>query len=103
MLTYLLHTTHAAKYGSRAGLGITLIQYGFVSRSMSTDMGGDAGSGNDGYDSDGQATSLFKRLLPRMYMSQGGGDTSDSGFAHNTLVRDWLSFTLMTVGESHFN
>ncbi len=27
-LTYLLHTTHAAKNGSRAGLGITLIQLG---------------------------------------------------------------------------
>jgi hypothetical protein len=29
LLTYLLHSTHAAKQGSRAGLGITLIQYGF--------------------------------------------------------------------------
>lgn len=29
LLTYLLHTTHAAKNGSRAGLGVTLIQYGF--------------------------------------------------------------------------
>jgi hypothetical protein len=33
MLTYLLHTTHAAKDGSRAGLGISLIQYGFYVRS----------------------------------------------------------------------
>ncbi|KAJ8296834.1 Metal homeostatis protein BSD2 [Rhodotorula toruloides] len=29
LLTYILHTTHAAKNGSRAGLGITLIQLGF--------------------------------------------------------------------------
>lgn len=29
LLTYLLHTTHAAKNGSKAGLGVTLIQYGF--------------------------------------------------------------------------
>jgi hypothetical protein len=28
LLTYVLHTTHAAKNGSRAGLGITLIQLG---------------------------------------------------------------------------
>ncbi|KIL64504.1 hypothetical protein M378DRAFT_106192 [Amanita muscaria Koide BX008] len=34
LLTYLLHTTHAAKFGSRAGLGLTLIQYGFYSRKM---------------------------------------------------------------------
>lgn len=33
LFTYLLHTTHAAKYGSRAGLGITLVQYGFYLRS----------------------------------------------------------------------
>ncbi|KAL8708785.1 MAG: hypothetical protein Q9220_006346 [cf. Caloplaca sp. 1 TL-2023] len=36
LLTYLLHTTHAAKNGSRAGLGITLIQYGFYMRSGSS-------------------------------------------------------------------
>ena len=32
LLTYLLHTTHAAKHGSRAGLGITLVQWGFGMR-----------------------------------------------------------------------
>ncbi|OUM53142.1 hypothetical protein BVG19_g2399 [[Candida] boidinii] len=29
VITYLLHTSHAAKQGSRAGLGITLITYGY--------------------------------------------------------------------------
>ncbi|KAG0178013.1 hypothetical protein DFQ29_004033 [Apophysomyces sp. BC1021] len=38
MLTYLLHTTHAAKQGSRAGLGISLVQYGFYIRSRGTLM-----------------------------------------------------------------
>ncbi len=32
LLTYLLHTTHAAKYGSRAGLGVSWIQYGLAVR-----------------------------------------------------------------------
>ncbi|KAJ7929908.1 hypothetical protein B0H13DRAFT_1962448 [Mycena leptocephala] len=32
LLTYVLHTTDAARLGSRAGLGITLIQYGFALR-----------------------------------------------------------------------
>jgi len=32
MLTYMLHTSHAAKNGSRAGLGVTFIQYGFYLR-----------------------------------------------------------------------
>ncbi|KAI9321385.1 hypothetical protein BX666DRAFT_2017391 [Dichotomocladium elegans] len=34
MLTYLLHTSHAAKQGSRTGLGITFVQYGFYIRSQ---------------------------------------------------------------------
>lgn len=38
MLTYLLHTTHAAKNGSRAGLGITLIQYGLYLRTRSAEL-----------------------------------------------------------------
>lgn len=29
VITYLLHTSHAAKQGSRAGLGVTLITYGY--------------------------------------------------------------------------
>ncbi|GAA97093.1 uncharacterized protein L969DRAFT_96972 [Mixia osmundae IAM 14324] len=33
LLTYLLHTSHAAKNGSRAGLGITMIQYALYLRS----------------------------------------------------------------------
>ncbi|GAA5994783.1 Bsd2p [Rhodotorula paludigena] len=35
LLTYILHTTHAAKNGSRAGLGITLIQLGFYIKQRS--------------------------------------------------------------------
>lgn len=37
LLTYLLHSTHAAKNGSRAGLGITLIQYGFYMKGSPDD------------------------------------------------------------------
>lgn len=29
LLTYILHTSHAAKHGSRAGLGVTFITYGY--------------------------------------------------------------------------
>lgn len=38
LLTYVLHTTHAAKFGSRAGLGITLIQVGFSIRKKAEEM-----------------------------------------------------------------
>jgi hypothetical protein len=38
LLTFVLHTTHAAKYGSQAGLGITLIQYGFYLRTRADEI-----------------------------------------------------------------
>ena len=38
LLTYVLHTTHAAKYGSRVGLGITLIQFGLNTRSKAEEL-----------------------------------------------------------------
>ncbi|KAG5518148.1 hypothetical protein PMAC_003334 [Pneumocystis sp. 'macacae'] len=38
LLTYLLHTTYAAKCGSKAGLGTTLIQYGFYMRSIKNNV-----------------------------------------------------------------
>ncbi|EMR08435.1 hypothetical protein PNEG_03267 [Pneumocystis murina B123] len=51
LLTYLLHTTHAAKNGSKAGLGTTLIQYGFYMRSIKDNIfdqdNSDANSEND--------------------------------------------------------
>ncbi len=57
LLTYLLHTTHAARFGSRAGLGVTLIQYGFALRSRSDeDPNGNGwwGAGNGQYGNEGQ-------------------------------------------------
>ena len=49
LLTYLLHSTHAAKNGSRAGLGMTLIRYGFYMKDIPNPG---AGSGAAGMGSD---------------------------------------------------
>ncbi|GAA5864555.1 hypothetical protein JCM3774_005164 [Rhodotorula dairenensis] len=52
LLTFILHTTHAAKNGSRAGLGITLIQLGFYLKQrtdgLSTTVPGDETGLNGG-------------------------------------------------------
>jgi len=78
LLTYLLHTTHASKYGSRAGLGVTLIQYGFYMRSAEAQVPV-AGDGNSmwGWSDDNEnggngagaagsraAASMIKRVMP---------------------------------------
>ena len=103
LLTYLLHTTHAARLGSRAGLGVTLIQYGFALRGRLDDPSGSKG------DSAGWNRSWSPAPIP-----SEAGDSPYYGHHHsapnatmteeqaNTLVADatteWLSFFLMTVG-----
>ncbi|CAG8563632.1 9955_t:CDS:2 [Diversispora eburnea] len=59
LLTYLLHTTHSAKNGSRAGLGITLVQYGFYLRGRSLQEEGGY------YSSYGDTDMSDKELLAR--------------------------------------
>lgn len=90
LLTYLLHTTHAAKNGSRAGLGITLVQFGFMMRGRSDD--GDATTG-----SPPPETSPGD---PNAYNFQGATDSAtDPAGADTSLGRnEWLSYVLMVVG-----
>lgn len=38
LLTYVLHTTHAAKHGSRAGLGVTMLRYAFHLRALAQEL-----------------------------------------------------------------
>lgn len=53
LLTYVLHTTHSSKYGSRAGLGVTLIQYGFYLRSRAQEIRDTGDIDPDGTDGTG--------------------------------------------------
>ncbi|KAF7316978.1 hypothetical protein HMN09_00432200 [Mycena chlorophos] len=92
LLTYLLHNTHAGKLGSRAGLGLTLIQYGLVSRSGST--GSDTGS-----DGESEAAPEWPGLRRAAEPSEADAnhglvDLAVGGISY----KDWLSFLLMTVG-----
>ncbi|KAF7327609.1 hypothetical protein MKEN_00340100 [Mycena kentingensis (nom. inval.)] len=99
LLTYLLHTSHAGKYGSRAGLGLTLIQYGFASRSGA---GGSTGFGPDGSDPDevpdfGLTPNAEPSPIPSEQAPSPDSDISDFAVA-GISSRDWLSFLLMTLG-----
>ncbi|KAJ7593069.1 hypothetical protein C8J56DRAFT_779264 [Mycena floridula] len=78
-VTYVVHTSHAGKYGSRAGLGLTLIQYGFYSRSVISDetVPGDEPPATD----------------------SNNVSTDPSGDSMvNPTSGDWISFMLMTIG-----
>lgn len=109
LLAHLLHTTHAARLGARAGLGITLIQYGFALRERlgsSTSLEAEA-AWEETWKSGGR---------PTWPTAAEAGDYYNNGTAvpingtaptlteeqANILVADatteWLSFFLMTVG-----
>ena len=95
LLTYLLHTTHAAKHGSRAGLGITLIQYGFTMRAVpSGDIpSGGSGDGVGAVPTDPNAHDFDPNKVAGSVASGGMGDVT-AGLS----TSDWFSYILMIVG-----
>lgn len=105
LLTYLLHSTHAAKNGSRAGLGVTLIQYGFYMKGT-TESGGDPMGGGGG----GQMSSSDDYMAPPdpnahefdpstvTSAAGSGGAGGDSGSFADVASSDWVAYILMIVG-----
>ncbi|KAI4173456.1 MAG: hypothetical protein LQ348_006587 [Seirophora lacunosa] len=114
LLTYLLHTTHAAKNGSRAGLGITLIQYGFSVRSSSPPSSSQPGNAADGafaqptdpnsidFDPNtvgDSATAAAAAAAAAMAASQQGtGSAATQSTLSSIANSEWLAYTLMIVG-----
>lgn len=96
LLTYLLHTTHAAKNGSRAGLGITLVQMGFTMKGATsgTPTNDNPTTGFDGSIPNDPNAHDFD---PNAVTSSGGGSDmtpASSGISST----DWLAYALMIVG-----
>lgn len=95
LLTYLLHTTHAAKNGSLAGLGLTLVQYGFYNHASPSD--GNANPGQFAGTPPDPNSHDFNPNNPGgdNAASGGGGEASSgSGFTSS----DMISYGLMIVG-----
>lgn len=92
LLTYLLHTTHAAKNGSLAGLGLTLVQYGFYMRngasSDNANPGQFSGTPPDPNSHD------FDPNNPTGNQGSPGGSGGANGFTSS----DFVSYGLMIVG-----
>jgi hypothetical protein len=102
LLTYLLHTTHAAKNGSRAGLGATLVQYGFT---MKGAAGIGRGSDASGAPSDAGAVFAGTPADPNTHDFDPATEGSSSGFEQGVnsglgaiTGSDWFAYILMIVG-----
>ncbi|KAF2869117.1 hypothetical protein BDV95DRAFT_578408 [Massariosphaeria phaeospora] len=96
LLTYLLHTTHAAKNGSRAGLGITLVQYGFSMKGAAS-IAPNNDAPNDNFDvgipSDPNAHDFDPSAVAPSTTEQGMTPVS-AGISRT----DLLAYGLMIVG-----
>lgn len=106
LLTYLLHTTHAAKNGSKAGLGITLVQYGFYMRSgrstvPSPTNGQDpaftAPEDPNSHDFDPNAVSDSASAAAAAAIAESSQQAAAGGAA-SVANSDWIAYALMIVG-----
>jgi hypothetical protein len=93
LLTYLLHTTHAAKNGSRAGLGLTLVQYGFYMKG-----GSDGGSGDGGSDYVPPPDPNSHNFDPTSVTDGSSGGGGGGGAVSDITTSEWISYVLMIVG-----
>ncbi|KAL8940004.1 MAG: hypothetical protein Q9211_002483 [Gyalolechia sp. 1 TL-2023] len=110
LLTYLLHTTHAAKNGSRAGLGITLIQYGFYMRgsaSTETPQPSNPGEGlaqpsdpnSIDFDPNAVGDSAAAAAAAAMAASSQTGAAGSAQSTFSSIASsEWLAYALMIVG-----
>ena len=103
LLTYLLHTTHAAKNGSRAGLGLTLVQYGFYMKgSGSNGSGSSDGTGDPsqfaGAPTDPNAHDFNPNAVETSGTDGSKGGSSSGGGLGGLASSEWLSYILMIVG-----
>jgi len=113
LLTYLLHTSHAARLGSRAGLGVTLIQYGFALRGKLDGGDADSSSGWDIWGSSASAPEPTASPAPTSEADAWMGHHHGFGSMNNTTASEqaaveamlneatteWLSFFMMTLGS----
>ena len=106
LLTYLLHTTHAAKNGSRAGLGITLVQYGFYMKGSSSaaapPSSGDPTFGQppdpNSHDFDPSSVSSEAASAAAAAAVAASQDSGSSSRLSSIASSDWFAYVLMIVG-----
>ncbi|KAL8646380.1 MAG: hypothetical protein Q9210_006174 [Variospora velana] len=112
LLTYLLHTTHAAKNGSRAGLGITFIQYGFYMRSSpapSSSQPNNPADGNFAQPTDpnsidfdpntvGDSAAAAAAAAAMAAGQQSGGSVATQSTLSSIASSEWLAYALMILG-----
>lgn len=102
VVTYFLSTTHAARYGSRAGLGLTFIQYGAYWRAAQNLEAGASRAEqqeiawwNETMIVDSNSTTLLGSMMSQNGTDNGEVYDGDLGWGG----KDWLALFFMTFGK----
>jgi len=95
LLTYLLHSSHAAKNGSRAGLGVTLIQYGFYMKNTNAGSGAGGMSGSQGGEGYANPPDPNAHDFDPNTVASGG---DEGGGVGDIAGSEWVAYILMIVG-----
>ena len=104
LLTYLLHTTHAAKNGSRAGLGVTLVQYGFYMKNSASrkyrDTNPRFGQPTDPNSHDFDPSTLSDSAAAAAVATAADSqlDGNNGASARGLATTEWLAYILMIAG-----
>ncbi|KAJ7044471.1 hypothetical protein C8F04DRAFT_989994 [Mycena alexandri] len=105
ILTFLFHSTHAARLGSRAGLGVTLIQYGFALRSRGESLEDEAANSWSGWNNNPRPTfptaaeaAAYYNGSAEALASTGIITPEEANAAVADATYEWFSFFLMTIG-----
>lgn len=105
LLTYLLHTTHAAKNGSKAGLGIALVQWGFSMKSSGVTepdpgQGGQLPPDPNSHDIGASTADAAAAAVAAMIDGQDV-NTGPNGAGRTTwsiTSSDWIAYGVMILG-----
>ena len=106
VITYFLSTTHAARYGARAGLGLTFIQYGAYWRAAQIMEPGPSRAEQQemawwnetmvATGSSANATAFLDSMANQNGTDASPGYYSDFGWGG----KDWLALFFMTFGKN---
>lgn len=107
VITYFLSTTHAARYGSRAGLGLTFIQYGAYWRAAQNMEAGPSRAEqqeitwwNETMTEISSTTgSVNATVLIQTMANQNGTGSGETYYDVGFGGRDWLALFFMTFGK----
>jgi hypothetical protein len=121
ILTYLLHGTHAGRFGSQAGLALTLIQWGLGTTVMGAFPSSDdpppprlplpsepgfgsvvPGAGSQPESAHPVAGTSQGGMMGNVTMMDDGGSTLGDLMQGPYTGHEWISFLLMTIGPSSF-